>query len=173
MKSHALILTALLIAPTHAQLKPRLRFTLNPDHLTQTIIKSLAQNGTITDATQITLLGNVIASEPDPALDVRSVTTLHNTSAIQLTCHNPAACLPFYVLANITPTALRKPTPPIVMRSNTSATLLIDDGRTHLKLSVTTLQSGATGDIIRARTADHKHIYSAEVINPTTLRGTF
>jgi hypothetical protein len=173
MKPLALILIALFITPASAQLRPRLRFTLNPESLTQSILKAFSQQGIITDATHIALLTNVIATDPNPTLDIRSTTSFRGSSTIQLTCRKPASCLPFYILTNLSPTTLSKPTAPIIMHSNTAATLFIDDARSHLKLSVITLQSGAAGTTIKARTRDHKHIYTAEIINPTTLRGSF
>ena len=58
------------------------------------------------------------------------------------------------------------------MKSGHPATLLIEDGRIHIRLQVICLQSGITGDKVRVTTSDHKQSYLAEVIAPNLLRGS-
>ena len=59
----------------------------------------------------------------------------------------------------------------IAMRSGAFATLLLEDGRIHIRMQVVCQQDGSFGDKIRVTTPDHKKSYVAEVLAPSLLRG--
>jgi hypothetical protein len=186
MKSKALtiLITATLVTTASAQLRPKHRFTLNSYRLAQAIVKALSQQGIEADPTHIALLGNVIATDPSPSFKIVSIRPQLSTThtAIELACLRPTTCLPFYALVD-TPTSIAKPSlvltstpttkPPIVMRTGTSALLLMDDGREHLQISVISMESGPAGRTIRVRTPDHRRIYSAQILNANTLEARF
>jgi len=66
--------------------------------------------------------------------------------------------------------ALVPPTSSI--KSGSPATLMIEDGRIHIRLRVVCLQNGNPGDKVRVTTSDHKQTYVAEVLAPNLLRGS-
>jgi hypothetical protein len=157
---------------------------LSADHLTQAILKALAQHGFETDPTHVSLLGSVTASDADPLFEVRSVQPLGDggTSSVKFSCLQPSFCLPFYALvrasslmsaqsSSLTIEAATKL--PVIMRTGARATLLMDDGRASLQIAVISLGNGALGHIIRVRTPDRKRTYSAEVLNANTLEARF
>ena len=64
------------------------------------------------------------------------------------------------------------PKPEPTLRNGTQATLLMEDGRSHIRVKVVCLESGVTGDRVRVATTDRKRAYTAEVLTPTTLKGS-
>jgi hypothetical protein len=177
-------LTGILVLPGSAQLRPQQRFELRVDHLTQMIVRALAEQGRVADPEHIALLGSVTANEPDPLLEIRSIQRVGSVSSdtisVRLACHKAFACLPFYALVSnsvasaepsLVPTQTAQPS--IIMPAGTRATLLMEDDRTFLRLFVISLESGIAGHTIRVRSIDRKKVYLAEVVSPTTLRGGF
>ncbi len=61
---------------------------------------------------------------------------------------------------------------PVVL-SGSPATLLIEDQKMHIRLQVVCLQDGADGAHIRVATLDRKHSYTAEVVMPGLVKGSF
>jgi hypothetical protein len=182
LKWIAALIAGTLALHAPAQLRPKPHFTLRADRLKQAIVKALAEQGRLIDPIRISLLGSVIASDPDPILDVRSIQPLGSststTFSVMLACHQSTTCLPFYAIISgraiptDSPLLSAKPTKSI-MRTGTKATLLMEDDDTHLQLSVISLEAGPAGRTIRVRSTDRKQFYSAEIISPTTLRGHF
>ena len=89
--------------PMMGQLPSEHRFALTVGQVART----LSDRGILMTGKRLTLLAKVVASEPDPALDVLSVEPLNdlestvNTeirSRVKLACHLPGTCLPFYAL---------------------------------------------------------------------------
>ncbi len=141
---------------------------------------------------QVSLLANVVASEPNPLLDIVSVEPLSDRwagqhaeprSLVKLACHLPGTCLPFYAVASLpavaagsTPpagVATLKPNAAIAMRAGTRAMLVMDDARSHIQVAVVCLESGAVGHRIRVASPDHKQIYIAEVISANVLKRSY
>jgi hypothetical protein len=97
-----LLITAL-CDPGWGQTQPRPRFALTASQ----VARALSERGVQTEARQVSLLASVVATEPDPALDVLSVETLgkaqspeHNQirSRVKLACRETERCLPFYAV---------------------------------------------------------------------------
>ncbi len=65
----------------------------------------------------------------------------------------------------------QRTTPP-TLRAGAAATLVIDAERIHIRLQVVCLDSGVPGDKVRVTTRDHKQAYTAEIVAPTTLKGS-
>jgi hypothetical protein len=148
---------------------------------------------------QVSLLARVVATEPHPVLDILTVGPLGDRSSgkqpggasiVKLACHNAATCLPFYVsvswaagplggpagVSAETRSAgnnLLSPKAAITMRAGTRATLLMDDDRSHIQISVISLENGIAGNKIRVASADRKQVYIAEVVSASLLKRSF
>jgi hypothetical protein len=171
------------------------RFTLTAYQ----VALAVSASGMPTAAEHVSLLTRVVATEPEPVLDVLSVETLGKGPLpeqsdvrvrVKLACHIQGKCLPFYAIvsshpstagsANIMPKA--SPTlgntvwyahSEITMRAGTHATLIMDDQRSHIQVAVVSLENGIVGHRIHVASPDHKQTYVGEVVNARLLRGSF
>jgi len=177
------------------QAQPKQRFTLTVQQIAQT----LSEKGIQTSDQQVTMLAKVVATEGNPALDVISVVRLDDRSAgqvaearfrVKLACRLSSSCLPFYVVVKWpeesagheenSSSALRLPGKLILkqndvftIRSGAHATLVMDDERAHIKVSVVSLENGMAGQKIRVASPDHKQIFVAEVVSANLLKRSF
>jgi hypothetical protein len=170
------------------------RFALTTHQVAQT----LADRGIQVGETQVSMVANVVATEPSPKLDILSVQQFpapyaEHTEArswVKLVCHLPGRCLPFYVIVSTpqgqierspeeSPAAYSKgnilfePKSEIAMQAGTHATLILDDHRSQIQVAVVSLQKGTAGQRIRVASPDHKHVYMAEVVSASLLKGSF
>jgi hypothetical protein len=165
----------------------------------QQVAQAISAKGVDVAEKQVSLLANVVAMEPRPVLDVLSVQPLgeigaaertESRSIVKLACHQPGVCLPFYAIvtqADISTSGLMdKPAPAvrlgialqksesaIAMRAGTHAMLVMNDDRSHIQVSVISLENGAIGRKIRVASPDHKQVYVAEVVNAHLLKRSF
>jgi hypothetical protein len=177
------------------QSKPQDRFPLAAHQVAQ----SLSVNGIQIADQQVTLLANVVATEPNPALDVLSVVPLGGRfpgkasgahSLVKLACRLPARCLPFYAIVGSpegttagasSPLNARagsaagelRPSALITIRAGVHATMLMDDDRAHIQVAVVCLENGIAGHRIHVASPDHKQIYVAEVVSANLLKRSF
>jgi hypothetical protein len=148
---------------------------------------------------QVSLLARVVATEPNPALDVVSVEAFSKElvagqsvvrSRVKLSCRLAGKCLPFFVivsrsqpvagsatsLSDGSPLDTNLSTSPhsqITMRAGSRATLVMDDERSQIRVAVISLQNGMAGHRIRVSSPDHKQIYFGEVVSASLLKGSF
>ena len=155
---------------------------------------AVSAGGMPISADHVSLLTHVVATEPEPALDVLSVETLGGGSPdpsgvrfrVKLACHVAGKCLPFYAIVNspLLPTGRSKSLPSpsgtvwttrneITMKAGTHAMLLLDDQRSQIQVAVVSLENGVAGHRIHVASLDHKQTYIAEVVNEHLLKGTF
>jgi hypothetical protein len=183
-------------AAAPAQFRPRPWFTPSAAHLEQAVLKALMHRGVEIGTGQVSLLSNIVATDENPALDVRSIAALDNRlageidsrSAVKLVCHEPGACLPFYAIVFWTtrpakyaaafPSAsvadiIKKPAVPNLMQAGVHATLVMKDDRANIEMSVISLESGPAGRTIRVQSSDRKRIYSAEIVSANVVKGSF
>jgi hypothetical protein len=152
------------------------------------VAAAMAEAGMQISPKQVELLSDVVAATPEPALKIRSMEPWgDHRMMVRLDCAQREECLPFFVAVRFnqgdeirpidtdqppafihTRTVVSAPT----IRSGAYATLLIDGGHVHIKLSVIAAENGTTGQVIRVSSKDRKQIYTAEVVNGTTLRGS-
>jgi len=159
------------------------------------VAEMLTESGRQTSDAQVSLLANVTASEPAPLLEILSVEPFagrtssqrcDSCSLVKIGCREPGVCLPFYsVVTGLAPSqASRKSAPSPLARAKTQrpdfvirigahATLVMDDARAHVELSVVSLENGAAGHKIRVATPDHKQVYLAEVVSANRLKRSF
>jgi hypothetical protein len=155
---------------------------------------AVSASGMPTAAERVSLLTRVVATEPEPVLDVLSVETLGKGPGdqagvcwrVKLSCHVAGKCLPFYAIvssplstpgaatpmAALTSTAWSRHSQ-ITMKAGTHATLIIDDQRSHIQVAVVSLENGIVGHRIHVASLDHKRTYVGEVVNDRLLRGSF
>jgi hypothetical protein len=178
-----------------AQSQLQRRFPLTA-HL---VAQALSGNGIQTMDEQVSLLARVVATEPAPVLDILSVVPLGSRSPgehgelhslVKLGCRLPGTCLPFYssvskpaAPGNSTPVALgasavdsnatSKPSTAIVIRAGAHATLVMDDARAHVQISVISLENGIAGHTIHVASPDRKQNYVAEVVSANLVRRSF
>jgi hypothetical protein len=181
------------------QSQPQAHFALT----TSQVARALSERGVQTEGKQVSLLAGVVATEPDPTLDVLSVETLGSPhspehsqirSRVKLACRMTEKCLPFYVIvtwpegtawaatiaSSSSPVLRNAPVAgngplnsEITMPAGTHATLVIDDQRSHIQLSVISLENGIAGHRIRVASPDHKQFYVGEVVSARLLKGNF
>jgi hypothetical protein len=177
------------------QSQPHQRFELTVGQ----VVQALSDNGIRTADQQVSLLAKVVATEPNPALDVLSVEPLggrsfgasaETRSRVRMACHVPGKCLQFYAIvkwpegvsthgagssnSSVAPgSQILKRSGVFTMRSGANATLVMDDDRAHIRVSVVSLENGMAGQKIRVASPDHKQVYVAEVVSANLLKGSF
>jgi len=190
----AALLMATMVLPGWGQSQLQGRFPLTEHQVAQT----LSSNGILTGDEQVILLAKVVASEPSPALDILSVEPLGDRSygkrreartLVKLACHAPGTCLPFYSIVTRQEAVSSAPSPvstireagnavsksnaAIIMRPGTHATLVMDDARSHVQVTVVSLENGIAGHKIHVASPDHKQVYVAEVVSSNLLKRSF
>lgn len=163
----------------------------------QQVARTLSDRGMQIAEDRVSLLAKVVATEPHPVLDVLSFEPLgvrwtsghaESHSLIKLGCHVPGTCLPFYALVEwpegtTAPAGAGAPfasannrlraKAAITMRVGTHATLEMDDNRSHIQVTVISLENGNAGDKIRVSSPDRKQVYTAEVIDANLLKRSY
>jgi hypothetical protein len=173
-----------------AQPQSQDRFALT----TAQVALAVSASGVPTAAEHVSLLTRVVATEPEPVLDVLSVETLgkepleHSSVRfrVKLACHVAGKCLPFYAIVSLPPSTVGAANTlstvtntmwnahtDIAMKAGTHATLLMDDQRSHIQVAVVSLENGIVGHRIHVASPDHKQTYVGEVVNARLLRGSF
>jgi len=196
-RSTASILTAILSisALGQSQSQSKDRFIIKADQVAQ----ALSERGGHVGPQQVSLLANMSASEPYPLLDVLAVKPLGEQptgervgthSLVELACHIPGACLPFYATvvwpqgqpavelrttgsAASSEDAMLGASHEITMRAGTHATLVMDDHRSHIQVSVISLENGIVGRRIRVVSPDRKQFYTGEVVSAGLLKRSY
>lgn len=190
------LLVAAMGLPIWAQDQPQLpsRYPLS-SHL---VAQTLSANGMEALDEDVTMLANVVATEPAPVLEILSIEPLGNRSLtnhgtmrslVKLGCRLPGTCLPFYSIVNrpespaeTSPGMLRgsnsesprlKPESAIVIRAGAHATLVMDDARSHIEVAVVCLENGISGHKVHVATPDHKQVYVADVVSASLLRRSY
>jgi hypothetical protein len=187
----SVLLMAAMSMPGWAQSQPQEHFALTAAQ----VARALSDSGIPTSDSQVSLLTRVVATEPDPALDVMSVEAIskeplagHSAagSRVKLACRLPNYCLPFFVTVSWSqPPAgpagsmstgrnmLTSSSSQFTMRAGSRATLVMDDQRSHIQVAVISLQNGMAGHRIRVSSPDHKQVYFGEVVSANLLKGSF
>ena len=178
-----------------AQSQLQRRFPLTAHQVAQ----ALSGNGIQTMDEQVLLLANVVATEPAPVLYVLSVEPVGDRSPgtrrdlhslVKLGCRLPGTCLPFYSIVSklgasvdstpvavafspVTGSAALRPNTGIVIRAGAHATLVMDDERSHIQITVISLENGIAGHRIHVASPDHKQVYVADVVSANLVRRSF
>lgn len=163
------------------------------------VAQTLSSRGIQVADSQVSLLANVVAAEPDPVLDVLAVeqrgqraSASHPEASymIKLGCHSEGACLPFYAMVNRTDEGLGpaigafrnigaagstapKPGGAITIRAGAHAMLVMGDGSIQIEVAVVSLENGIAGHRIHVASPDRKQVYLAEVVSATLLTRSF
>jgi hypothetical protein len=195
----AISLTAAMGLPAGAQSPSRHRYTLTAGQVARAVTRTFSERRIEIADAQVTLLTKVVATDPDPVLDISSVAPLgdrrsagqsETCSKVKLVCRRPGTCLPFYAIvswpaetaerANTAPnaspavaSAVLKPNSEITMRAGAHATLVLDDNRSHIQVAVISLENGIAGHRIRVASPDRKQVYVAEIVSANLLKGSF
>ena len=194
-KRFAVVLAVGTVGIAQGQLGAKEWFTPSAGQLTGAIVKALAERGIKVESGDVALLTTVVSTNPAPGLDVLSLAVVdghaagsdHPRSMVRVACHEAGECLPFYAVVNwadgagVGGAASRsgsfqssvKAAAPMVMRSGARATLLMEDGRAHVQISVVSLESGAAGKIVRVQTPDGKRTFTGEIVSASLLKGAF
>jgi hypothetical protein len=193
----AISLVAATGLPGSAQPASQHRFALTAGQVARAVTRTLSSSQIQIADEQVSLLAKVVATDPDPVLDISSVAPFcdwgsagrcETYSKIKLVCHLPGTCLPFYAIVswpaetaghairalNASPAvanAVLKPK--ITMRAGAHATLVMDDDSALIKVAVISLENGVAGHRIHVRSPDCKQVYVAEVVSASLLKGNF
>jgi hypothetical protein len=157
----------------------------------QRVAAAMADAGWKVEPGQVKLLSQVSSTAQDSWLQVVQVTHWQaDKLKVELRCHDPRACLPFYVLvsegrmadnsglasagtgAGGNQPALEVTVEKLLMRSGDPATLSFANQGLSITMPVICLQSGHRGQMIRVASADHKRFYKAEIVGPGLLKAT-
>lgn len=157
---------------------------------TEQVAAAISGTGVSVSAEQVTMLTDVATKSDSPALNVQSIEPWgDHRMKVRMECSSRDECLPFYVsirmnqkngtmaAANLpiqqsaNPRMSRDPNS-FVVRAGSRATLLLDGGHVHIRLSVVCLENGNTGQKIRVETKEPHQTYVAEVIDGGVLRGS-
>jgi hypothetical protein len=160
---------------------------------TEMVVTAMQYRQLPTEGVEVRLAAPITAAADNPMLDVQSVTQVNAHSAqLKVVCRNRTQCLPFYVSATwpeasaggILSTPANKVEQPKAspqqapsashdaIKPGSHATLMIEEGKIHIRLQVVCLQGGSAGDEVRVSTADHKVTYKAEIVTPSLLKGS-
>jgi hypothetical protein len=136
---------------------------------------------------QVDLLSGVIANVANPELKLRSIDRMGSERAVaRLECANAQQCLPFVVSIRQTATSnagsspvpshlllASAPTKPAaaLVRSGSTAILLLEGTHVHIRLSVICLENGALGQTIRVTDQDRHLTFTARVLQDGILEG--
>ncbi len=153
------------------------------------IARAISSPGEQVSPNQVILLSDVSASTGDPELKVLSVEPwgVHQ-KRVRLGCATLKECLPFFVGVNIdqygvdgmsilrdvpmTSSRHKADRGSLAIRNGSPATLVIDDGRVHIRLRVICQEGGAIGQSIHVVDKSSKKSYMALVVNESEVRGT-
>jgi hypothetical protein len=185
------LLMAAIGVTVQAQSQSQNRFPLTAAQ----VALAVSASGMQTTAGHVSLLTRVVATEPEPVLDVLSVETLGKGPLaeqsdvrlrVKLACHVAGKCLPFYAIVSSPPSTIGTANTvstvtntmwnahtEIAMKAGTHATLMMDDQRSHIQVAVVSLENGIVGHRIHVTSPDHKQTYVGEVVNARLLRGSF
>jgi hypothetical protein len=185
--SGSFILAILLgtLIPVAGQSQPN-RIAITPQH----VVSAMAGAGWKVSVGQVQLLSQVTSTVRDAWLEVVQVTHWQEDKLkVELRCHDPRVCLPFYILINKGGTvdqpgmssaadahtatkqpALEMPAEKPLMRSGDLATLTFSDQGLRITMPVICLENGQRGQKIRVASADHKRFYKAEIVGPGLLK---
>jgi hypothetical protein len=156
---------------------------------TEQIAAAMANAGMQVSPKQVDLLTDVVANTPSPVLKIRSMEPLGDRRMmVRLDCESTDECLPFFVavrfnqgddaqaVAAKTVAAssenlhTKSPAATPTLRAGAPATLLLDGGRVHIRLTVVCLENGSIGQIIRVASKDHKEVYTALIVDDAVLK---
>jgi len=156
---------------------------------TEQIAAAMNRAGMKVSAEQVVLLTDVVATTSAPALKVESMERWgDHRMRVRMDCDKREECLPFFVAVNLNQTETAQtgsaaPVQPLpvnvavrtdfngfIVRAGTSAILLIEGGHVHIQLPVICLENGASGQLIRVTSKDHKQTYVARVGEGAVLR---
>lgn len=185
--------------PVRGQLHGQDRFPVTQITVKQAIAKNLFHQDALPPGVDVQLLSDVLASTPVAQLQVMAVVPWHSSNAtstgerqfaVRMTCKASHGCMPFYVLvelpaplerfASVSLPSLKFPADPLprpklvlAMRRGGHATLVLDDGVSHIQIPVLSLQDACVGESVRVSTLDHKQTYEGKVISTGLLKGAF
>ncbi|HUH61774.1 MAG TPA: hypothetical protein VLZ50_02205 [Terracidiphilus sp.] len=147
----------------------------------------VSNDGFPVSAGQVTLPAQIVASVPDPVLKVKSIDRTGEGRAVaRVECAIAQQCLPFIATLAFDTRLTTGPVPlsslgripalpqqpsPALVRAGTPATLLLEGTHVHITLPVVCLESGAMGQTIRARSPDHRQVYTVQVVREGVLEG--
>jgi hypothetical protein len=155
------------------------------------VAAAMSRGGLAISAQQVTLLSDVVSTTKSPTLKVESMENWgDHRMRVRLDCANHEDCLPFFVAVLLKPqeagqSALADSGRPVVanlptgdgsssfvVRAGSPATLLLEGGHVHIRISVVCLENGKSGQTIRASSKDHRQTYTVKVGDDAVLRGS-
>ena len=153
---------------------------------TGNVAATISASGMAVAPEQVTFLTDVVASRPAPALKLRSVERIGSDRiSARLECIQGDECLPFFVairtggqseeqiaaistrysLTGVAPRAAA------AVRAGATVNLFLDGAHIHIRIPVKCLESGAPGQAIRVQDQSDRLVYTAQVVDGTTVRG--
>jgi len=151
-------------------------------HLTaEQVAAAVRRSGVQVESEKVSLLADVVASVPQPALKVTSIAPAGSDRAMaRVECADSTQCLPFFVALQLGAgafgsAALPGGQPPkssaTLVRTGERATLLLEGAHVQITLPVICLENGALGQTIQLSSPDRRQFYSAQVAGDRLLRG--
>jgi hypothetical protein len=150
------------------------------------VAATISASGMAVAPEQITFLTEVVATKPTPALKLRSVERIGSERlSVRMECIQGDECLPFFVairtggqseeqIAAISTRYSLTGIPPrsaAAVRAGATVNLFLDGAHIHIRIPVKCLESGAPGQAIRVQDQSDRLIYTAQVVDGSTVRG--
>jgi Chaperone for flagella basal body P-ring formation len=179
-----LLLSILASRAVGQQSNPRLPIS------SQRVAEAMLAAGIPVTAAQVKLLSQVTTTGPDSGLEVINLAKWsEDRLRVELRCHDPRVCLPFYVLVEGGTAAIseavsaqvagsprrdlfRVSRKQILMRNGDHATLMFEDRTVRITMAVICLQNGDRGETIRVASTDRKQFFKAEIVGSGLLKVT-
>jgi hypothetical protein len=156
----------------------------------QGVAEAMAALGVQVAAAQVRFLSQVTAVGPNSSLEVINLAKWsEDRLRVELRCHDPRVCLPFYVLVQGGTAAMsdaisalvgpiprrdifRSPRKQILMRNGDQATLMFEGHTVRITMPVICLENGDRGQTIRVTSTDRKQFFKAEIVRSGLLKVT-
>jgi hypothetical protein len=151
------------------------------------VAAAVTSDGMPVSPDHVKLPAEIVASVPDPVLKVKSIDISGEGHAqARVECAIPQQCVPFLATLDFDTRLTTDPVPqsshgrfpaqtqqpsPAAVRAGAPATLLLEGAHVHITLPVVCLESGAIGQTIRARSPDHRQVYTVQVVREGVLEG--
>jgi hypothetical protein len=156
----------------------------------QRVAEAMLAAGVPVIAAQVKLLSRVTAIGPDSGLEVINLAKWsEDRLRVELRCHDPRVCLPFYVLVQGGTAAMseamsvpvtggprrdlfRISRKQILVRNGDHATLMFEDHTVRITMPVICLQNGDRDETIRVASTDRKQFFKARIVRSGLLKVT-
>lgn len=180
-----LITAALVSVDASAAVTPSEHFSIT----SKEVVQAMESKQLPVDGVEVVLPAHISTTVAEPALDVASVAVVDSHNArLRMECQVRSVCTPFYAAVHWSSAKTLSPQQimsahgaaivakaaagQVMLRSGSTAMMLIDEDRLHIRMPVVCMQGGAVGDKVRVTTPNHRQTFEALILNAQELKGS-